>query len=97
MNVEEVIGADKSTDLESDDSEYLPMPPRRAHDNEALVSAFSIDDSNIKPHVTASSAPPQMTPTAVQQQSELTQILRVLTESNQSMEWAIQDQAAELR
>jgi hypothetical protein len=59
------------------------------------VSAFGIDDSDVKPHVTASSAPPQVTPAAVQQPSELTQILRLLTESNQCMSRAIQDQAAE--
>ena len=72
MNVEEVIGADKPTDSDLDDSEYLPMPPHHAHDDEALVSVFGIDDSNVKPHVTASSAPPQVTPVAVQQPSELT-------------------------
>ena len=60
MNVEEVIGADKLTDLDLDDSEYLPTPPRRAHDDEASVSAFGIDDSDVEPHVTASSAPPQL-------------------------------------
>ena len=97
MNVEEVIGADKPTDSDSDDSEYLPTPPRHAHDDEASVSAFGIDDSDVEPHVIASSAPPQVTPAAIQQPSELTQILRVLTESNQSMAWAIQDQAAESR
>jgi hypothetical protein len=66
MNVEEVIGADKSTDSNSDDSEYLPTPPRRALDDKASVSAFGIDDSNVEPHVTASSAPPQVTPATVQ-------------------------------
>jgi hypothetical protein len=35
--------------------------------NNLLVSAFGIDDSDIEPHVTASSAPPRVTPTAVQQ------------------------------
>ena len=65
MNVEEVIGADKPTDSDSDDSEYRPTPPHCAHDDEASVSAFSIDDSNIEPHVTASSTPPQVTPVAV--------------------------------
>ena len=58
MNVEEVIGADKQTDSDSDDSEYLPMSPHRAHDDEASVSAFGIDDSDVEPHVTASSTPP---------------------------------------
>ena len=82
MNVEEVIGADKPTDSDSDDSKYLPMTPRRAHDDKASVSVFGIDDSDIEPHVTASSAPPQVTPATVQQPSEHTQILRVFTESN---------------
>ena len=58
MNVEEVIGADKPTDSDSDDNEYLPTPPRRAHDDEASMSTFGIDNSDAKPHVTASSAPP---------------------------------------
>ena len=58
MNVEEVIGADKPTYLDSDDSEYLPTPPHCAHDDEALVSAFGIDDSDVEPHVIASSTPP---------------------------------------
>ena len=97
MNVEEVIGADKLTDLDLDDSEYLPTPPRHAHDDEASVSAFGIDDSDVEPHVTVSSAPPQVTLVVVQQPSELTQIHRVLIESNQSMARAIQDQAAESR
>ena len=66
MNVEEVIGADKPTDSDSDNSEYLPMPPHHAHDDEASVSTFDIDDSDIEPHVTASSAPPQVTPVAIQ-------------------------------
>ena len=65
MNVEEVIGVDKPTDLDSDDSEYLPTPPRHAHDDEASVSAFGIDDCDVEPHVTASSTPPQVTPVAV--------------------------------
>ena len=65
MNVEEVIGADKPNDSDSDDSEYLPTPPCRAHDDEALVSAFGIDDSDVEPHVIASSAPPQVTSTIV--------------------------------
>ena len=65
MNVENMIGADKLTDSDSDDSEYLPTPPHRAHDDEASVSTFDIDDSDIEPHVTASSAPPQVTPVAV--------------------------------
>ena len=69
MNVEEVIGADKPTNSNSDDSEYLPMSPHRAHDDEASVSAFGIDDSDVEPHVTASSTPPQVTPTAIQQLS----------------------------
>jgi len=97
MNVEEVFGPHKPIDSDSNDSEYLPMPPHHAHDDEASVSAFGIDDSDAKPHVIVSFAPPQVTPAVVQQPSELTQILRVLTESNQSMAWAIQDQAAELR
>ena len=58
MNVEEVIGADKPTDSDSNDSEYLPTQPCRAHDDDASMSAFGINDSNIEPHVTASSAPP---------------------------------------
>ena len=65
MNVENMIGADKLTDSDSDDSEYLPTPPHHAHDDEASVSTFDIDDSDIEPHVTASSAPPQVTPVAV--------------------------------
>ena len=85
MNVEDVIGADKPTDLDSDDSEYLPTPPCRAHDDKASLSVFGIDDSDVEPHVIVSFAPPQVTPAVVQQPSELTQILRVLTESNQSM------------
>ena len=97
MNVEEVIGADKETDSDLDDNEYLPMPPCGAQDHEASVSVFSIDDSDVEPHVIVSYAPPQVTPAAVQQPSELTQILRVLTESNQSMAQAIQDQAPESR
>ena len=60
MNVEEVIGVDKPTDSYLDDSKYLPMPPCYAHDDEASVSAFSIDDSDVELHVTASSAPPQL-------------------------------------
>ena len=48
MNVEEVIGADKPTDSDSDDNEYLPTPPRRAHDDEATASAFGIDDSDVE-------------------------------------------------
>ena len=82
MNVEEMIGADKLTDSDSDDSEYLPTPPHRAHDDESSVSAFGIDDSDVEPHGIASSTPPQVTSAAIQQPSELTQILRVLTESN---------------
>ena len=66
MNVEEEIGADKPTNSNSDDSEYLSTPPHRAHDDEASVSMFGIDDSDIEPHVTASSAPPQVTPVAIQ-------------------------------
>jgi len=85
MNVEEVFGPHKPIDSDSNDSEYLPMPPHHAHDDEALVSVFGIDDSDVEPHVTTSSAPPQVTPAYVQQPSELTQILRMLTESNQSM------------
>ena len=53
-----VIGVDKPTDLDSDDNEYLLTPPRRAHDDKALVSAFGINDSDAEPHVTASSTPP---------------------------------------
>ena len=67
MNVEDVIGTDKPANLDSDDSEYLLTPPHHSHDDEALVSVFGIDDSDIEPHVTASSAPPQVTPAAVQQ------------------------------
>jgi hypothetical protein len=47
-----------------------------AHDNTA--SCFSIDENDIEPHATV--APP-VTPAAIQQPSELTQILRVLTKS----------------
>ena len=61
MNVEEVIGADKPTDSDSDDSKYLPMTPRRAHDDKASVSVFGIDDSDAEPHVTTSSVSPQVT------------------------------------
>ena len=66
MNVEEMIGADKPNDSDSDDSLYLPTPPHCAHDDEASVSVFSIDDSDVEPHVTASSAPSQVTPAVVQ-------------------------------
>ena len=59
MNVEEVVDADKQTDLDSDD-------------NEASVFGFSIDGSDAEPHVTVSSAPPQVTLAAIQQPSELT-------------------------
>ena len=72
INVEEVIGADKPTDSDSDDSECLPTPAHHTHDDEASVSAFGFDDSDVEPHVTVSSAPPQVTPVAVQQPSELT-------------------------
>ena len=60
MNVEEVFGPHKPIDSDSNDSEYLPMPPHHAHDDEASVSVFSIDDSDVELHVTASSAPPQL-------------------------------------
>jgi hypothetical protein len=52
------------------------MLPGAAHDNTATY--YSIDDSDIEPHPIV--APP-ITPAAIQQASELTQILRVLTES----------------
>ena len=61
MNVEEVIGADKPTDSDSDDSECLPTPAHHTHDDEASVSVFGIDDSDAEPHVTTSSVSPQVT------------------------------------
>ena len=72
MNVEKVIGADKETDSDLDDNKYLPMPPCGAHDHEASVTMFGIDNSDVNPHVTTSSTPPQVTPAVVQQPSELT-------------------------
>ena len=65
MNVEEVIGVDKPTDSDLDDSEYLPTPPHHAYDDEALMSEFGIDDSDVEPFVTVSSGPPQVTLAAV--------------------------------
>ena len=78
MDVEHVhTDADKQIESDSDNNNYLiSMPLGTAHDNTA--SRFGIDDSDVEPCATV--APP-VTPAAVQQPSELTHILRVLTES----------------
>ena len=75
MNVEEVFGPHKPIDSDSNDSEYLPMPPHHAHDDEASVSVFSIDDSDVEPHVIVSYAPPQVTPAVVSSHQSLLRYL----------------------
>ena len=75
MNVEEVIGADKPTNLDTDNSKYLPMPQCHAYEHEASWSTFSIDDSDVEPHVIVSYAPPQVTPAVVSSHQSLLRYL----------------------